>query len=68
MKTYTIETIHSPNGGRVLGVQLLRHGKCRASLQVKSDAEQVAAFWHLRKEAEKLGGTHVRILGKREAI
>lgn len=68
MKTYRIETTHSPNGGRVLGVALRRHGRTVDSIQVNSDAEQVAAFWELRRRAAALGATHVRILDRREEV
>lgn len=74
MKTYRIEAIHSPNGGRVLGVALMRYGRAIDSIQVnggmgkQSEAEQVAAFWELRRRAVKLGATHVRINGGREPI
>lgn len=74
MKTYRIETMHSPNGGRVLGVALRRYGRTIDSIQVngglgkQSDADQVAAFWELRRRAVKLGATHVRIHGGREPV
>lgn len=74
MKTYRIETIYSPNGGRVLGVRLTRYGKVHASIQVdgglgkQSEAAEIAAYWELRKHAKKLGATHVNILNKRESV
>lgn len=74
MKTYRIETIHSPNGGRVLGVALRRHGRTVDSIQVngglgkQSGAAEVAAFWELRRRAAALGATHVRILDRREEV
>lgn len=74
MKTYRIETIHSPNGGRVLGVALRRYGRTVDSLQVnggmgkQSEADQVAAFGELRRRAARLGATHVMILDRREPI
>ena len=68
MKTYRIETINSPHGSRVLGVALRRYGRTIDSIQTRSDAEQVAAFWELRKRAAALGATHVRILDRIEPI
>lgn len=66
MKTFTIDAVYSPASGRVLQVNLTRYGKVYESLPVLTDAAQVVAFWRLRAEAERLGATHVRILGKRE--
>lgn len=74
MKTYGIETIYSPNGGRVLGVKLTRYGKVYGSVQVngglgkQSEADEVAAYWSLRGQAKSLGATHVRILDKQERV
>lgn len=74
MKTYRIETINSPNGGRGLGVALRRYGRTIDSIQVngglgkQSEADEVAAFWELRRRAARLGATHVRIHGGREPV
>lgn len=74
MKTFRIETIYSPRGGRVLGVKLTRYGKVHDSIQVngglgkQSESDEVSAYWSLRGHAKSLGATHVRILDKQERV
>jgi len=61
MKTFTIEHVGA-------AINLNRCGKVHATRTAFDASEQIVGFWQLRDVAEKLGATHVRILGKREAI
>lgn len=58
-KTYTITAVLDI-AGDVLEYHLTRYGKRIASLTVQG-FDSVMPVWKLRRQAEKLGATHIRL-------
>lgn len=59
MKTFTIKAMKSA-AGRTIEFWLTRHGKRHAGCSVQG-LDDVTPVWKLRRKADELGATHVRL-------
>ena len=65
-KTYTIKARRGADA-RVLEYWLTRYGKKITSITVQG-LDEVTPVWILRRLAEELGGTHIKLHGSTERL